>query len=39
VVHFVLPPRVISAALVSLAMVPGATELFGVGWTPDERAA
>jgi two-component system chemotaxis response regulator CheB len=30
-VHFVLPPRVIGDALVSLAMVPGAAEMFGVG--------
>jgi len=31
VVHFVLPPQAIGHAIVSLAMVPGAAELFGVG--------
>jgi two-component system chemotaxis response regulator CheB len=30
-VHFVLPPTTIGAALVTLAMVPGADGLFGVG--------
>jgi len=38
-VDFILPPRVIGAALVSLAMVPGATELFGVGARRRTRAA
>ena len=38
-VHFVLPPRVIGAALVSLATVPGATELFGIRRAPKDHAA
>lgn len=39
VVNFILPPEVIGAALVSLAMVPGASELFGAGANGRPRAA
>jgi len=38
-VNFILPPGVIGAALVSLAMVPGAREMFGAGVTRRPRAA